>query len=260
MPIDIHPTAIVSPKAELADSVKIGPYCTIGDAAVLGAGTTLISHVVLDGNITLGNNCTVYPFACLGTPPQDIKYNQEPTKVRIGDNNIFREYVTIHRATIHGEGQTTVIGNNNYLMAYCHVGHDCAIGNNVFMANGATLGGHVQVFDRAVIGGIVAVHQFTRIGAYAMLGGFSGIGQDLPPYTMASGARASLYGLNAIGLKRNGFSDETIAVLKKAYRILFRDKLTLKDALEKVKNELPSIPELAVLTEFIETNKRGICR
>lgn len=256
---DIHKTALISKKAEIGDNVQIGPYSTIGDGVVIGDGTRLMSHVVIDGNIEIGENCTVCPFAYLGAPPQDLGYKNEPTSVKIGKNNLFREYVTVHRASTRGDGMTE-IGDNNYLMAYVHIAHDCKVGNGIVMANAATLAGHVHVHDRAVIGGLVAIHQFTRIGSYAMLGGFSGFGQDIPPYTMASGPRASLYGLNSIGLKRNGFSDETINTLKKAYKILFRDKLTLKDALDKVKKDLPHLPEIKILVDFIEENKRGICR
>jgi UDP-N-acetylglucosamine acyltransferase len=256
---EIHKTAIVSPKAEIAEDVSIGPYCIIGDNVKIANGTKLISYVQIDGLTEIGKNCTIYPFATIGFPPQDLKYQGEKTGVKIGDNNVIREYVTIHRASVSGDGLTE-IGSDNFIMAYVHIAHDCKIGNNVIMANLATLAGHVIVEDFAFIGGIVAVHQFTRIGAYAMIGGFSGVGQDIPPYTMASGARAKLYGLNTVGLKRRGFNEETINALKKAYKILFRDKISLKEAIEKVKNTLPDIPELKHLIEFIEANKRGICR
>lgn len=256
---EIHKTAIVSPKAEIDDDVVIGPYCIIGDNVKIGRGTRLVNHVQIEGITEIGQNCTIFPFTTIGFPPQDIKYKGEPTGVKIGNNNIIREYVTIHRGSVSGDGWT-VIGDNNFIMAYVHIAHDCKIGNNVIMANLATLAGHVQIEDFAFIGGLVAVHQFTRIGAHAMIGGFSGVGQDVPPFTMASGPRAKLYGLNSVGLKRRGFSDETINILKKAYKILFRDKLQLKEAIEKVKKELPQIPEITHLIEFIEANKRGICR
>ncbi|MCS7163677.1 MAG: acyl-ACP--UDP-N-acetylglucosamine O-acyltransferase [Thermodesulfovibrio sp.] len=256
---EIHKTAIVSPKAEIDKEVFIGPYCIIGDNVKIGRGTRLINHVQIEGITEIGENCIIYPFTTIGFPPQDIKYKGEPTGVKIGNNNIIREYVTIHRASVSGDGWTE-IGDGNFIMAYVHIAHDCKIGNHVIMANLATLAGHVQVEDFAFIGGLVAVHQFTRIGAYAMIGGFSGVGQDVPPFTMASGPRAKLYGLNLVGLKRRGFSDETINILKKAYKILFRDKLQLKEAIEKVKRELPQIPEIIHLLEFIEKNKRGICR
>ncbi|MEJ5226491.1 acyl-ACP--UDP-N-acetylglucosamine O-acyltransferase [Thermodesulfovibrio sp.] len=255
----IHKTAVVSPKAEIAEDVTIGPYCIIGDGVKIKDGTKLISNIQIEGITEIGENCTIFPFTTIGFPPQDLKYKGEPTGVKIGDNNTIREYVTIHRASVSGDGWTS-IGNNNFIMAYVHIAHDCKIGNSVIMANLATLAGHVTVEDFAFIGGLVAVHQFTRIGAYAMVGGFSGIGQDIPPYTMASGPRAKLYGLNTVGLKRRGFSDETINILKKAYKILFRDKMSLKEAIEKVKKELPQIPEVIHLVDFIEANKRGICR
>ncbi|BCB95150.1 acyl-[acyl-carrier-protein]--UDP-N-acetylglucosam ine O-acyltransferase [Dissulfurispira thermophila] len=256
---DIHKTAIVSSKAEIDEDVYIGPFCIIGEEVVIRRGTKLISNVIVEGDTEIGKDCVIHPFATIGVAPQDLKYKNEETGVKIGNKNIIREYVSIHRASVGGDGFTE-IGDSNFLMAYVHIAHDCKIGNSVIMANAATLAGHVHVEDYAVIGGLVAVHQFTRIGAYAMVGGFSGIGQDIPPYTMASGARAKLYGLNAIGLKRHGFSDEAINSLKKAYKILFREKRTLKDALKKIKSDLPETPEIKHLIEFIEKNKRGICR
>lgn len=256
---NIHKTAIISPKAEIESDVYIGPYCIIGDNVKIGKGTQLISHVHIEGKTEIGENCQIYPFTTIGFPPQDLKYKGEPTGVKIGNNNIIREYVTIHRASVSGDGWTTV-GDNNFIMAYVHIAHDCKIGNSVILANLATLAGHVIVEDYVFIGGMVAIHQFTRIGAYAMVGGFSGVGQDIPPFTMASGARAKLYGLNTVGLKRRAFSEETINTLKKAYKILFRDKLSLKEAIEKINQELPDIPEIRHLIEFIEANKRGICR
>lgn len=256
---DIHKSAIVGKKAKIADDVYIGPFCTVGDGVVIKRGTRLISHVVVEGNTEIGEDCEIYPFASLGFPPQDLKYNNEPTGLKIGNSNIIREYVTIHRASVSGDGLTET-GNSNFFMAYVHIAHDCKIGNSIIMANAATIAGHVVVEDFAVLGGLLAVHQFTRIGTFAMVGGFSGIGQDIPPYTMASGARAKLYGLNVIGLKRHGFSEEAINNLKKAYKILFREKKTLKDALKKISSDLPQTDEIKNLVEFIEKNKRGICR
>lgn len=256
---EIHKTAIVSTKAEIADSVSIGPFCVIGEGVTIRKGSRLISYVVIEGNTEIGEHCTIYPFATIGLPPQDLKYKNEKTRVKIGKRNIIREYTSIHRASVGGDGLTE-IGDGNFIMGYVHIAHDCKIGSSVAMANAATLAGHVVVEDFAFIGGVVAIHQFTRIGAYSMVGGFSGIGQDIPPYTMASGARAKLYGLNVIGLKRHGFSDEAINNLKKAYKILFREKRTLKDALKSIKAELAGTPEVNRLVEFIEKNKRGICR
>lgn len=257
---EIHPTAILDPKAEVDDGVVIGPFCIIGEGVCIKRGTKLISNVVIEGDTEIGENCTIYPFTSIGLPPQDLKYKGEKTAVKIGNNNIIREYGTIHRASVGGDGVTT-IGNNNFFMAYVHIAHDCKIGNNIIMANAATLGGHVIVEDYAIISGLAAIHQFTRIGAYAMVGGFSGVAQDVPPYTIASGARARLFGLNTIGLKRHGFSDTKINHLKKAYKILFREKRTLKDAIKKIQEDLSETDEIKHLIEFIQQkNTRGICR
>ncbi len=256
---EIHETAEISSKAEIDDDVSIGPFCIVGEGVSIKKGTKLLSNIVIEGNTEIGEECTIYTFASIGLPPQDLKYKNEKTGVKVGNKNIIREYVTIHRASVGGD-RLTEVGDSNFLMAYVHIAHDCKIGNGVIMANAATLAGHVLVEDFAFIGGIVAVHQFTRIGAYSMVGGFSGIGQDIPPYTMASGPRAKLYGLNALGLKRHGFSDDAINILKKAYKILFREKRTLKDALKKIKSDIPETPEIKHLLEFIEKNKRGICR
>jgi UDP-N-acetylglucosamine acyltransferase len=256
---EIHPTAIIDSKAEIEKGVSIGPFCIIKEDVKIKKGTKLISNVIIEGDTEIGENCVIYPFTTIGLPPQDLKYKGEKTGVKIGNNNIIREYITIHRASVSGDGITS-IGDNNFLMAYVHIAHDCKIGSSIIMANLATLAGHVVVEDYAIIGGLVAIHQFTRIGAYAMVGGFSGVGQDIPPYTMASGARAKLFGLNTIGLKRHGFSEETINNLKKAYKILFREKLTLKEAFKKIQDNIPQSKEINHLIEFIKQNKRGICR
>ena len=256
---EIHPTAIISPKAEIEEDTFVGPFCIIQDGAHIKRGSKLISNVIIEGNTEIGENCTIYPFTSIGLPPQDLKYKGETTGIKIGNNNTIREYVTLHRASVGGDGQTT-LGDNNFLMAYVHIAHDCKIGNSVIMANVATLAGHVVVEDHAYIGGLSAVHQFARIGAYAMVGGFSGVAQDIPPYMTASGPRAKLFGLNTIGLKRHGFSDSTINELKKAYKILFREKRTLKDAIKKIQEDLPYTDEIKHLIDFIQKNKRGICR
>jgi len=256
---EIHPTSIVNPKAEIEEDVVIGAFCIIGEGAHIKKGTKLISNVIIEGDTTIGENCIVYPFTSIGLPPQDVKYKGEKTGLNIGSNNIVREYVTIHRASVGGDG-ITFIGDNNFILAYVHIAHDCKIGNFVTMANLASLAGHVVVEDHAYIGGIVGVHQFTRIGAYSMVGAFSGVGQDIPPYMIASGSRAKLFGLNTIGLQRHGFSDQTINELKKAYKILFREKRTLKDAIKKIQEDLPYTDEIKHLIEFIQKNKRGICR
>jgi UDP-N-acetylglucosamine acyltransferase len=259
MKTEIHPSAIIDPKAEIDSGVVIGPFCCIKNNVTIKKGTTLLSHVTIEGSTEIGENCTIHPYTSIGFPPQDLKYRGEDTKLIIGDNNKIREYVSMHRASVGGDG-TTLIGNNNFFMAYVHIAHDCKIGNNIVLANAATLAGHVTIEDSAVIGGLVAIHQYTRIGSYAMIGGFSGIGQDIPPYMIASGARAKLYGPNTIGLKRHGFKDEAINDVKKAYKILFREKRTLKDAMKKIRDEMPDVPEIKHLLDFIEANKRGICR
>jgi UDP-N-acetylglucosamine acyltransferase len=255
----IHASSIVDSRAEIDTNVDIGPFCIIKGSVKIRKGTRILSNVIIEGSAEIGENCTIHPFSSIGFPPQDLKYKGENTRLSIGNNNIIREYATIHRASVSGDG-TTSIGDNNFLMAYVHIAHDCKIGNNIIMANAATLAGHVLIEDHAVIGGLVAIHQFTRIGRYAMVGGFSGIGQDIPPYMVASGARAKLFGPNTIGLKRHGFPESTINGIKRAYKILFREKRTLKDALKKIQEDIPETDEIRHLIEFIEENKRGICR
>ncbi len=254
----IHKTAIVASDAKLAEGVEIGPFCIVGSRVKIGKNTKLHSHIVIE-ETEIGKDCTIYPFTSIGLPPQDLRYKGEKTKVKIGDNNIIREYMTIHRASIDGE-KVTKIGNNNFLMAYAHIAHDCNVGNDIILANATTLAGHCVVEDFVFIGGLVAVHQFTRIGAYSMIGGFSAITQDVPPYTTASGDRAKLYGLNAVGLKRRNFDEATIAALKSAYKTVFRSKLTLKEALKKLNAEKNKTEEVEQFIEFIEKNTRGICR
>ncbi len=255
----IHPTAIVDSTAKLADGVEIGPQCIVGRGVKIGKNTRLISNVIIE-ETEMGTDCTIYPFAIIGLPPQDLKYKGEKTRVKIGNKNIIREYTTIHRASIGGDGVTEV-GDNNYLMAYVHIAHDCKIGTSITMANLTTLAGHVVVDDFVVIGGVVAVHQFARIGSYSMIGGFSAIVQDIPPYMVVSGYKAKLYGLNSIGIKRHGFSADTIRDLKQAYRVLFRSKLTLKEAIDKVKHEIKPSKEIKHLLKFLEQKSaRGICR
>lgn len=257
----IHPTAIVSPKADLAEDVTIEAYSIIGPDVIIGSGTVVSHHIVIEGKTTIGENNRVYPFVSIGLSPQDITYAGEETRVVIGNNNIIREYVTIHRGTSRGEGVTR-IGNGVFLMAYVHVAHDCQIGNGVLMANAATLGGHVEVGESAVVGGITAVHQFVRVGEYSCVGGFSAVRMDVPPYMLASGAAgAKLYGANLIGLKRNGFSEKSIQAIKKCYRIFFRSGLTLQDAVQKARDEIELLPEVEKLIEFVSfSSKRGLSR
>lgn len=256
----VHPSAIVSKNARLESGVQVGPFCVVGDGVVVGKDTRIHGHVTIEGNTDIGSNCEIFPYASVGLPPQDVKYKGEDTRVIIGKRNIIREYVSIHRASTSGDGATE-IGDDNFLMAYSHVAHNCKIGNRITMANAATLAGHVQVQDFAVIGGLVAIHQFTRIGAYAMVGGFSGVGQDLAPYMIASGDRARLFGPNLVGLKRAGFSDEKIAMIKKAYKIIFKSKLSLKEAIKETQESIQDSPEVDALLEFISAKSpRGILR
>lgn len=255
----IHRTAVVSSTAKIAQGVEIGPFCIVGKGVSLGKNTRLVSHVTIKETET-GSGCVVYPFTSIGLAPQDTKYSNEKTGVKIGNNNIIRENITIHRASVDGDGLTE-IGDNNFIMAYSHIAHDCKIGNNTIMANATTFAGHVEVEDFAVIGGLVAVHQFVRIGAYSMIGGVSGVSMDIPPYMIASGNRVKLYGLNTTGLKRKGFKEESIKNLKCAYKILFRSKLKFNEAIEKVKKETKQTKEIKHLIRFLEKcNKRGICR
>ncbi len=257
---DIHPTAVVHPKAEIGRDVVIGPFAVIGEHVKIGDRTRIGAHVVIEGDTEIGEGCTFFHMASVGTIPQDLKFGGEQTKLKIGNHNTFREFVTLNCGTQKGGG-ATVIGDHNFLMAYAHVAHDCRIGSHVILANAATLAGHIHIEDYAVIGGLVGIHQFTRIGAYGMVGGCSGIGKDLPPFMAAAGIHAKLYGLNTIGLKRHGFSDDRIQVIKKAYRILFRSKLILKEAVKKVQEELGMSEDVRRLLKFIEnSSRRGICR
>lgn len=258
--MSIHPTAIVSPKAVIADDVTVEAYSIIGPDVTIGPGTVVGPHTVIDGVTVIGSNNQIFPFATIGLAPQDITYAGEPTKVIIGDGNIIRENVTIHRGSPRGVGVTR-IGNKTFLMAYSHIAHDCVIENGVIMANAATLGGHVHVGKCAVLGGVVAVHQFVRIGEYSCLGGFAATSRDIPPYMLASRTPATLHGPNLIGLKRNGFTTETILAIKKFYRIFFRSSLMVKDAVEKARIEIdPMPPEVENLIGFVTSTKRGIAR
>jgi UDP-N-acetylglucosamine acyltransferase len=255
----IHPTAIIDPKAELDDNVEVGPYAVIGEHVAIGRGTTIGAHAVIDGWTRIGIENRIFPMASVGGVPQDLKYKGEKTWLKIGDRNIIREFTTLQPGTITGIGET-VIGNDNLFMAYCHVAHDCLIGNRVIMANGSTLAGHVLVEDFAILGGLSAIHQFVRIGESAMLSGGSMVGRDVAPYTIAAGDRARMRGLNQVGLRRRGFPDECISILKKAFKILVFSRLKVADALARMRNELPDIPQLRHFVEFIENSERGICR
>ena len=266
----IHPTAVVSPRAELAEGVQVGPYCVVHDHVRIGRDTVLTSHVVIEGRTEIGERNQISPFVSIGSPPQDIGYRGEDTAVKIGDGNILfagrpvhgnilREFVTVNRATSKQDG-VTIIGSDNYLMAYAHVAHDCVLGNRIIMSNVATLGGHVLVGDYAILGGLAAVHQFVRIGAYAFLGGKTGVDRDAPPFMIVAGPRAKLYGVNRKGLQRLGFSKDTLDGLKKAYSIIWRENTLFSEGVKRARQELKPFPELDLLLNFVESSKRGILR
>jgi UDP-N-acetylglucosamine acyltransferase len=255
----IHPTALVDPNAELDSDVEVGPYSIIRDHVKIGGGTVIGSHVVIDPYVDIGPECRVFQFASVGGVPQALKFAGEETWVKIGRKTIVREFVTINRGTEFGGG-ITEIGEENFLMAYCHIAHDCKTGQKVIMANNATLAGHIIIGDFVTVGGLTAIHQFVRIGDYAYIGGKSAVVKDIPPYVIASGDRAMLYGLNSVGLKRNGMPQETLSVLKKMYRIIYRIGLTINEAIERVQAEIEPLPEVKKFVEFLKTSERGITR
>jgi UDP-N-acetylglucosamine acyltransferase len=256
----IHPTAIVDPTAEIDEGVEIGPYTIVQKNVIIGQGTRIGPHVVIGEGTQIGQRCQVYQFASVGEAPQALAYRGEKTFLTLGDQNIVREFVTLNRGTAGGGGKT-VIGNQNLFMAYSHVAHDCHLGNQVILANGATLAGHITIEDHAIIGGLSAVHQFCRIGTHAFISGMTGITLDVPPYMLASGSRARLFGPNTVGLKRFHFSETSVKALKKAYRIIFRSGLTLEKAVKQVKEDgISQLPEVQHLLQFIQQSKRGISR
>jgi UDP-N-acetylglucosamine acyltransferase len=259
----IHPTAIIDPGAELGKDVSVGPYAIVGPKVTIGDGCTIGSHAVIESHVRMGKGNRIHSFASVGAIPQDLKYRGEETWVEIGDGNIVREFATVNRGTAGGGGVTR-IGDNSLVMAYCHLAHDCRVGNRVIMANAATFAGHVTVEDGAIIGGLSAVHQFVRIGAHCIIGGMSGVGQDVPPYVTAVVSRPqrgyALYGLNLVGLRRNRFSAETIAALKRAFKLIFRAEVPMKEALAKAEEELPPLPEIKHLIDFVRSSTRGVLR
>ncbi len=259
----IHPTAIIDPAAELGTDVTVGPYAIVGPKVTIGEGCAIGPHAVIESHVRMGKGNRIHSFASVGAVPQDLKYRGEETWVEIGDGNIIREFATVNRGTVGGGGVTR-IGNNTMVMAYCHLAHDCRVGNRVIMANAATLAGHVTVEDGAIVGGLTAVHQFVRIGTHCLIGGLSGVSQDVPPYVTAVVSRPqrgyALYGLNLIGLRRNRFPAETISALKAAFKMIFRAEIPMKDALEKAEAELPPLPEVAHLIEFVRSSTRGVLR
>jgi UDP-N-acetylglucosamine acyltransferase len=253
----IHPTAIVDRAAQLGPGVTVGPYSLIEGRVVIAGETTIGSHVVIKDFTTIGSRCRIFQFAVLGEVPQDLKFQGEESRLVIGDDNIIREFATMHRGTAGGGGVTR-IGNHNLFLAYTHIAHDCQVGNGVIMSNVATLGGHITVEDHANLGGLSAVHQFCRIGRHAFIGGCSAVHRDVPPYAMAVGNRAKIVGLNLVGLKRLGFSDSTLQNLKRAYELLFLSDLKQKEAMARIQQEIPQTPEIQHLLNFLETSERGL--
>ncbi len=257
--MSVHATAIVHPDAKLHESVEVGPYAIIGPKVKIGAGTTVGSHAVIEGDTTIGERNRIFHHASVGAVPQDLKYAGEPTRLVIGDENMIREFTTLNIGTAGGGGLTK-IGNKNLFMAYSHVAHDCTVANGCVLANSVALAGHVDVADFVILGGLSAVHQFTRIGKHAFIAGGSMVAMDVPPYCTAQGDRAELAGLNTVGLSRHGMTDEQIGRIKDAYRILFRSKLGLNEAMSRLKAEHGGHSEIEHLLEFIASSKRGITR
>ena len=255
----IHPTAVIHPGAELSADVVVGPYAVIDEEAIIGRGCRIHAHAHIASYTTVGEGCEIYSYASVGTPPQDLKFDGRRTETIIGDNNVIREFVTINRASVGGD-EITRVGDNNLFMAYSHLAHDSIIGNNVVMANAATLAGHVTVADHATLGGLCAVHQFVRIGTHAYIGGKTGVTKDIPPFMLVSGHRAKLYGLNTVGLKRKNFSPTVLKILKQCYRILFLTERTLAEALEVAESQFGDVEEVKVLVDFIRGSQRGITR
>lgn len=260
--MSIHPTAIIDPGAELDSSVTVAPYAVIEEGVQIDSDTEIGPHSLISGKTTLGKGNIIGPFTAIGAPPQDIKYNGEETELRVGDNNIIREYTSIHRGTIDGHRVTT-IGDSNFFMSYSHVAHDCTLGNNVILVNSASLGGHVTVGDRVTISGLTAIHPFCTIGEYAYVGAMSGATMDIPPYVIVTGLRGDMVvrSINRIGLKRAGFSSEEIRKLIRAFNIIFKtEDLLLHDALKQAEEEMPDSALVANLVNFFRTSSRYVVR
>lgn len=258
--MNIHPTAIIAPTAKVASSAIIGPYCVIDGEVSIGEGTQLMSHVAVSGRTTIGRNCKIFPFASLGHAPQDLKFKGEKSELTIGDNVMIREHVTMNPGT-EGGGLKTSVGDNCLFMVGSHVAHDCKVGNNVILANNATLAGHVEVGEHAIIGGLAAIHQFVRIGRHAIIGGMSGVEHDVIPYGSVMGERASLAGLNLVGLKRRGFDRDTIHALRNAYKMLFEeDTGTLAERAGAMQKEYGSIEQVMEIVAFMnDKGSRSLC-
>jgi UDP-N-acetylglucosamine acyltransferase len=259
MAAEIHPTAVVSARAEVGEGSHVGPFCTVGDEVRLGARVRLESHVVVDGRTEIGDDTHVFPFASVGLAPQDLKYRGEPAETRIGRRTRVREFVTIHRGT-EGGGMLTSVGDDCLIMAQAHVAHDCHVGNGVIMANAATLAGHVTVEDGANVGAYSGVHQFCRVGREAYVGGYSVVVKDALPFALTVGNHAKCYGLNTVGMKRRGYSPETIEALHHAFRLLLSSKLNTTQALAAIREEVRGLAEVEELLRFIETSQRGVVK
>src|SRR5437899_2466316 len=258
--MNLHPTAGVDPGAKIHPSCKIGPYCVVGPNVELGEGCELTSHVVIEGPSKIGARNKFFPFSSIGLAPQDLSYAGEPTRLEIGDDNTIREFVTITRGTVKGGGLTQM-GSHILVMAYCHIAHDCAIGDHVIMANAATLGGHVTVEEWATVGALCPVHHFVRIGAHAFIGGGTTITRDVLPFSKTAAARDThAYGLNAVGLERRGFSKERIRKIHHAYKVLLSSKLNTSQALEKLKSEPERSEDVEMLIRFVEASERGVIK
>src|SRR5579863_1624271 len=257
---NVHPTAIIDPRAKIAASCRVGPYCVIGADVELGENCRLLSHVAIDGPTRIGADNSFFPYCAIGMAPQDTTYKGEPTRLEIGEHNEIREYVTINRGTVKGGGVTRV-GSHLLIMAYTHIGHDCVIGDHAMLVNGATLAGHVTVEEWAVVGALCPVHQFVRIGAHSYIGGGTTITQDVLPFSMTSAAREThAYGMNRVGLERRGFSKDRIARIHHAYKILLASKMNTSQALEKLKSESARGEDVDMLIRFIEKSERGIIK
>lgn len=256
--MDIHPTAIISKKAKLSSGVSVGPYSIIGDGVNIDEGTRIGAHCVIEGRTSLGKRCQVFTGAVVGSIPQDVKYKGEVSFLEIGDDNIIREYVTINSGT--EINSKTVIGNDNLIMAYSHIAHNCVIGNNCIIANCGILAGYVTIEDRVVVGGMVGIHQFTHVGEYSIIGGCSKVVSDIPPYSTCDGHPARIYGLNLVGLRRNGVGSEAIKQLSRAFKILFKSGFSLKNAIKEVSEQRYTSAQVSHLIDFVKNSKRGVCR
>ncbi len=259
MSVKIHPTAIIDSKAELDSSVTVGAYSIVGANVKVDAGTTIASHVVLQGPTTIGKNNRIFQFSSLGEAPQDKKFRDEPTTLEIGDNNTIREFCTFNRGTMQDKG-VTKIGNDNWIMAYVHIAHDCTIGNNTILANNSSLAGHVDIHDYAILGGFTLIHQFCKVGSHVITAVGSVVFKDIPPYVTAAGYDAKPHGINAEGLKRRGFNPDSIAQIKRAYKALYRNGLSLEEAKIELANMQKECPEITILSDFLTVSTRGIVR